>query len=360
MENKWQFSNEYMENLVNKGAVLLTNPHLSDYKKELIRNDMNTFKRYLMGDFENYQTMSEDGIPVGKLYKYALYKMKKQYETLGEGLIDFIINLDYERIFEVRDYYYQTELSIDSQVKLTLENYEKHSKLYWKYADKMLSQESIPQVQLVEELGCSSYCHYSHIARLPFLIIDPSEFPSITNHETQHGIEFALGIYSDNIFRELGPIYFEMLFTDLLCESQGFLLPGDYGERISDTYFALRYLSEYFEVIKVFATTDFKVSMDKFHFTFLEKMDVPPENIQPYLVEEIISNKIDNDMCYLFSHLKAIELRDNTKEFDGDSFYILEPHITSQVFDFETQGKSFKIYESYVNEMNEKTKKLTF
>ena len=62
-------------------------------------------------------------------------------------------------------------------------------------------------------------------------------------------------------------------------------------------------------------------------------------------------------MRYLFSFLKAIELRE--AKINNPQAELLEPYIKSKKFNFEIPQDSFRVYDRYIEEMNQKVKKKT-
>ena len=67
MENKWEFDKEYLEELIIKGNELLNSNMISRAKKKLIQEDIETFSRFLCGDFSLYRETDYNEIPLNIL-----------------------------------------------------------------------------------------------------------------------------------------------------------------------------------------------------------------------------------------------------------------------------------------------------
>lgn len=353
MVNKWEIDKAYLRKCIDDGYHMLNNPYLSKIDKLYVKDDIKLFERFLKGCFELQNSNSKTDISLKRLKELVLQKMKKEYEILGDNLINFIISLGNIGLFDCGFSINQTDLSMDTQAELTLLNYREHSQFLYSYVNRLLSSRKIAQIQMVENLNGSSYCHYSEIRKIPFLIIDPLEAPWIFNHEIEHGIEIALNWDLNSLFLELTPIYFELLFTDILYHEQGFVLHGDYQNRVENASFYFICLDEYFGVMQKFAETNFDVSLETFKSVFFDNVslcDNTSETLQRYLIKEILSGEIEKYMRYLFSYLKAIELYDQTIESQKDGYDILKPYLTPK-FNFEVSDASVSTYENYLNKM---------
>jgi len=354
---KWQFDKQFLERNINEGIILLNDNELDKLERIIIKNDLKTLKQYLTGDFESYNTSIKNFKSLEKLKKYVLIKAQNIYITLGKELIDWIIDLNNENPFyDIQDTK-KTKISISKQVELTLKNYENNSKYLLNYAKQILSSQPTSQIQIIKDLEVGSYCHYSDIAKIPLILIDTTESPNTLNHETQHAIEYFLPYKTHEFFNELGAIYFELLFLDLLFNEQGFLYNGDYGERLQEVSYEINTLAEYFELIKIFAKYNFNIETKHFINLFEKYMFVEENKLIGFLNEEIASESIEYNILYLLSSLKAIELRNKNSILKTDSINILKPHIKYPKFNFNIPDNYLKIYELYIEEMKQKTKK---
>lgn len=61
-------------------------------------------------------------------------------------------------------------------------------------------------------------------------------------------------------------------------------------------------------------------------------------------------------MTYLYSYLKALELREEALSSKQDVAYILEPHLKSKKLTFTPDKEKFKVYKRFQEEMYSKTK----
>lgn len=353
---KWQFDENYINNLLDRGFALLRDPEIPNDKKIRIRQDIKFFQEILKQNFEYFEKPEEYFPSLEDLKRYVINKMRKQYELFGRKLINGIIALDNESIFDISDSFEQTDLSMDEQEKLTMRNYEKNSKFLLNYARGLFSSKPTSQIQCVENLNSSSYCYPSEIDNLPFLIVNPTEMPSILNHEVQHGVEDILGFNHPRFLSEEGSIFFELLYLDILFEEQNYLLRGDI-HRLNETSIQINYLSGYFEVMKEFARKNFQVSKSEFLEMFGEYFNVMKGNLGKALNDEIVSGEIDKDIMYLLSHLKAIKLRHYSKLSHDDAFEVLKSHVKTPIFESDNLTSDFEIYEEYINEMLQKSRK---
>ena len=357
MTTNWTFDQNFITEVIKRGYTLLDDDKLPKSKRKSIQTDIATFTRFQNEDFDNKSGI----IPrppknIEKLKNYILKRMQKQYNELGEELILWTMDLYFEKIFEIRGRCAQTQLSIDEQSELTLENYSKNSKLFYKTAKSILSDEIIRQVQNDPLLNTSSYCYYDEITGLPYLIIDNTQAPWILNHETEHAVEEIKKISGTRYYSELGPILFELLFNDTLYKNQGFLNKGDYSDRMVDTEETLTRLVRYFDVMLTFKHKNFQVPTDLFLREFSDVCDLDTEEgLRDFLREEIAPADIVDDMAYMYSYLKAIELRERHNP-NEDYSYAITPFVKAKKLNFTPSEKSFEIYRNFTKEMQEKTK----
>lgn len=355
MTTNWQFDKAFLEAAIAKGERMLKDERLSRTKKQCIRYDIATFKRFLTGEFEyNDTTTFRTPKDIEKLKEYVLRKMQKQYKLLGENLINWIISLSDEEIFKMQEFSPTTNLSIDEQADLTIKTYEEHSKLFLPTVKKIIKDDTIKQIQCVEGLD-TSYCHHDDITGLPYIIIDPHQASWTLCHETEHAIEGFLGLPRHNLNLELGSQLFEMLHTEELYKQQGFVTYGDFQDRVDDTNYFLTSLSEYFKTMKAFAELNFNVPTDLFLETIISNHTLIPDEVIPFIKEEYATDEQIDNMNYLFSYLSAIDAREKTLNTHEDASTMLEPYFTRR-FVFKYPQDGFKPYKRYVEEMHQKVK----
>lgn len=158
-------------------------------------------------------------------------------------------------------------------------------------------------------------------------------------------------------YGELGSIYYEMLFNDELYKSRGYLTGPDVLSRIDEVGYLLETLYTYFKVMLLFASKNFDVSLKEFSQAFIEIDGVIPDLLEEYLREEIASDEILDNMNYLFSFLKAIELREKRIITNSSQFNILDHYLKLKYFYFRIPSDGFSVYDRYMEEMYQKVRK---
>ena len=138
---------------------------------------------------------------------------------------------------------------------------------------------------------------------------------------------------------------------------KGHLENGDFDFRIDETATLLECVNDYFKVLISFAEKGFDVSTNEFITTFQSFKEMGLDSLEEYLREEIASGEILDDMNYVFSFLKAIELREKRMNSNNSQSELLEHHIKRKSFHFMIPQNGYKPYERYVEEMNQKVKK---
>lgn len=358
MDNIYQFDREYMIKAIWYIQSLLNKPNISNKVKRELRSNLNTLKNLYERNYEFYNDIHFK-VPsdLEKLKRISLNKMRLVYKTLGDNLINWLLDLEEREIFNIDEESIEikTSLTLREQAELTIENYDNHSKKYLDIARPIILGEGINVIEEVNNKEDSSEVFYIDFLKKSFIVIDPDQAPVILNHEIQHCVEDDLKYITHNMYEELGPHYIETLFLDILYNRQGYLLSGDYGSRIYDAKYFLDVLYGYLSCIIVFARNNFNVSLDTFLDTIMNIYGVNLEDAIKIIKTELITTEQLEDMNYLFSYLKAIELREKTfiTKRTGDS--ILEPYINSNRFKFYPP-EDFSIYERYIEEMKSKTK----
>ena len=107
-----------------------------------------------------------------------------------------------------------------------------------------------------------------------------------------------------------------------------------------------------------FSQTNFQVPTD----IFLEEFSnlcysSDEEGVIDFIREEVDPSEIVDEMAYLYSYLRAIELREQIQDKKQDCIELLEPHLTSKKFTFTPTEETFATYKRFTKEMKEKTKK---
>lgn len=359
-KKNWTFDNLFLIDTIATGKEKLKSNKLSRRKRQSIRIDIETFERYIANNYElqpspSYKlTIPKD---INKLKDYILIRMKKQYEIIGPDLIKWIIKLSEENIFKESSYLICTkeQLSIDEKAELTIKNYEKNSNMFLEYAKKIILDESIKQIQEVKD--CGSYCHHDSITGQSYIIVDSTEEACIFNHEVQHAIEVLLKYRTNMLYHELGPIYHEMLFNEELYWIKGELDNAEFEFRIDEANYLLEELSEYFKILLILEKNNFDTTTDDFLKLFTKIKKLNPILVEEYLKKEIAANEMVENMNYLFSFLKAIELREKKLNSNDNQSEIINSYIKRKSFYFPIPKDNFKPYERYVKEMHQKVRK---
>lgn len=357
LEDKWYFDKSFLAEAIKQGKEKLNREKLSRRKCQELRADIETFERYIKGNFKLEPASTYKlSFPKNrdKFKDYILTRMIKQYKVIGEETIRWVIRLYEERIFEsVIGSSGGTELSLQERAELTIKNYEKNSPRFLMPAKSIILDDTVKQIQAVEFY--SSCCHHDSITGLSYLIINSSDEPCIFNHEVEHAIEVAFKFPTNPLYYELGPIYYEMLFNEELYKSRGRLESSDFDFRLDEMKYLLNVISSYFEIMLLFKKKNFNISTDEFIKTICQIKSIKPSFIEGYLKEEIANDNVIIDIRYLLSFLKAVELRE--VKINNPQAELLEPYIKSKKFNFEIPQDGFKVYDRYIEEMNQKVKK---
>ena len=109
--------------------------------------------------------------------------------------------------------------------------------------------------------------------------------------------------------------------------------------------------------MKIFAKSSFNITTDQFKQTFMDITGLGEDKIVSYIREEAIPSDKEEDINYLLSYLKAIELRETTIEEKVDCTDTLTSYLNSKVLKFTPTDDKFNIYRRYISEMKKKTKK---
>lgn len=356
-KDKWSFDKNYLRTVIIEGKRKLESNALSREECKSIKFDIETFERFIMDDYESLD-YGKKRIPknIDRLKDYILRRMARQYKILGEGLINWILDLAEAEIFvdDFSEDMKSTELSLEEISELTIKNYERNSDKFLPYVKRILLDDSIKQIQLVNSVG--SRCHHDDITGETYILYDVTEPTCVLNHEVQHAIERLLKYPTNILYCELGSIVYELLFNDELYKLKGDLQEGDFAYRITDTDDYFDSLYGYFQILLLFARKNFDVTTKEFLDAFLTIEEINPDLLEDYLREEIASDEKAEDMNYLFSFLKAIEIREKML-LKPQKEELLESYIKRRTFYFPKPTDDFRLYERYVCEMKQRVRK---
>lgn len=131
---------------------------------------------------------------------------------------------------------------------------------------------------------------------------------------------------------------------------------GDFHERIEDACFQLESVTEYLKVLKKIYLCGFTLTTTEFKEIMIQTLEMSPKLLYQYLIDEVINDGFDNTITYLLSYLKAIELYNDSKKHNSDSFEILKPYLSTNQFTFNIPKNASQLYNSYIDEMKQKVK----
>lgn len=355
--NKWEFDKKYLQDIINRAEILMKKKKLPKNKKIEITDDIEMLLSFLEDDYKIYddtEPLEETGLTFKQLKEKSLRKMETDYKQLGKKFVNWIIALFEEDIFYPCDEFEQTSLSIDEQAEFTIKNYERNSRALRKMAKNFIYKKPTT-IQCVD--SPDSYCNFCGITQEPFLVINPNESCFIFNHELAHGLEYLIGFNRTPYYTELGAIFSELLFLDTFSYKNGSLKTGDFELRINEAYESLEDIVDYFMILKALSKKDFKVTDEEFKDILINEGNVRDDKINEYLYYDVIvSDGILNAMNYLFSFLKAIELRKKVIESKSDALDVVAEYLIPK-FRFNPQTENFDMYANYIEEMHKRVRK---
>ena len=356
---KWSFDKEYLRMVIEEGRKMLENKDLSRRARQSIKVDIETFSRFVDNDFELKDYSSYDfSTPnnIDKLRDCILFRMKKQYDILGEDLIKFVIDLSDSGIFyESRGISEITKLSMEEQVELIIKNYERNIPKFVNPAKEIMIDDKIRQIQVID--SDDSYCHYDYITKKSYILVNMMDAPCIFNHEVEHAIEEYYNYHTNTLYDELGAILNEMLFNEEVYKMNGYLYEGDYDFRLDEANYLLKSVHNYFKIMLLFAGKNFNISTDELIDTFVKYEDTSKMLVLEYLREDIATNWMLGNIGYLVSFLKALELRELFINNSKDSFYILEHYLKNKKFAFRKPKDGFMLYSGYIDSVKSRVRR---
>ena len=214
---KWKFNEQLLQETICIGKYYLEHNDLTSQEKAEIKSDISRFKRFINGDFETTSTYRHLSLPMIK--KSVLASMKKYRRLFNREFREWLINLQQANIFRYGQYIPRFKLSIDTMADETLTLYGNQAPHFFLQAEALLSEK----ISLIHytKTDSSSFCFYSNLLDLPMIIINSKDDASVLTHEIQHGIEYLKDIPTHIFYHELGPIYFELIFSDQTFKSYG-------------------------------------------------------------------------------------------------------------------------------------------
>lgn len=350
---KWQFDESTIKDAINAGNRFLLDKSISKKQRREITSDIKRFQRFLNGDFELVEQKKYLKMP--QLKYNILRSMRKHSKFLNQESISWLIGLEQSNIFDVDDEIPAYSIPIEESINHTLENYKRKAPVFYNYAYELLKNKKI---NLIHEtpLNGSSYCFYSDILQLPFIVINSSTEASTLNHEIQHAIEYLLGITTSSFYSEFGPIYFETLLNEQLYNYYGKDILSSSLNRIYDANRFLEIVKCYLYALSVFSYYDFIVDDDLFYTTFYDITNLQGEELIKFLNDEIVESEISDTLSYLFSFLKAIEISSLEKKDNLEASYKFNLVLYNKKFKFDKPKDGFQVYKDFVTEVKEKAR----
>ena len=348
--SKWHFNKSLIEEAINTGQSFLLSPNLSKQDRLEITSDIKRFKLFLDGNFDNYIRRRRQNMPY--LKNNIISGMKNLEKILSPRLRRWLIDLAQDQIFTIDSETPIFTMSLDEAAKTTLKNYKMNASAMYNFAKTILE----PKQGIIQEavLNTSSYCFYSDILQLPFIVVDPLDDAGCLNHELEHGIEYLMGTRPHFFYSEFGPIFFELLFCDESYKKYGKSSLAMHITRIKETEDYLNVLAVYFCAMKIFSLRNYDVSEQFFLETFEYFSNVENDNLIDFLNDEFVNSQIIESITYVLSFLKAIQVRELANNGGNQSGASFNDIVFSKKFKFKIPDSNYQLYEKYIEEIKQK------
>lgn len=350
---KWQFNKKVLQDAIDCGNHFLLTNKLSNQQRRSIRSDIVRFQNFLSGDFEDYQR--KVFFNPSTLKRNILNGMKRHHRIFKGDLMSWFIELNQAKIFKYHRRMKVFKLPIEEMAEQTLKVYRTNAPLFYNCAKEFIYCSELNLIQEAE-ISSSSYCFYSDILKLPFIVINKNDDSYVLNHEIQHAIEYMLDIAIPEFYHEFGPIYFESLFIDSAYEKHGKKVLSGFVRRIQDMEDYLDILSVYLYSMSVFSHYDFDVSDEFFYEIWQEATGLSFDYLTQFLNHEIVNREITSSLSYLLSFLKAIEIRDVIITGNPDGRRKFNDLLFTKKFSFTPPSDGFEPYARFVNEVKQKVR----
>lgn len=329
-------------------------------------------KNELYSSFKDKNTSTRDKVEIIKLIRYSngykddlinnklpsisnitmaknmfLDRMKQDYYTIGEEIINFIIELRRDNIFKdtIEEPLYRNNMNLITD--LTLEMYSSYSNKLYKIAKSIINNKSI---LVVENIYNPSYMTYLYSLKKCFCVIDKLDSPYVMCHEIEHSIELNLNFLTQILYAELGPITFETLFTDQLVEKKYPEAKLLYINRIRDDKNYLNNLYKYFNALLYVKKKNFNLSNIKFIEIISNIMEIDSKDVIAFVKDEIAHKNLMEQSIYLISHIKSLEIRNMILDNKDLGLKELLKSLTCLKINFDCNEKSIDCIKSFVKE----------
>lgn len=357
MDN-WHFDEKFIKNTIDKGKTVLKNPITPLKKRRTINNEIYIFNEFLNGNFDKLETRETDFTfnSVEQLKRVILKNMEKQYKTLGREMIILLLTLNEDLEFSKYNVLQSgPDLTIEEQVEETLEMYQHYSEKFYNNAKRIILNRT-PQIHVNYDLDFNSWGFYSSILKMPLLVIDPSESSSILTRELQKMIECSMRVNRHGLSKQLGSIYFEMLFNDQIFWKYGFF-SNDYYDKLYEFKLSLQQICPYLELVLLFSNNKFKMETELFLEFFSDLMPAKYTDTIKHINNEIISSKMEDRIMYCVSFLKAIEFRQKTQQNKENGIEEFINCLSMKKERYSVPESGIALCESFSEEVYQKSKK---
>ena len=195
--NKWSFDEKHLQKAIKRGNLLLTKSSISDSTKNMIKDEISVFERWLRGNYsypfqsngDSKSTKTTDSLNFSDLKKSIMQKAKICGSSFGNGYISLIEKINNSDLFNIPKCSDEF-ISADECADVTMKTYESHSKtcLYEAAKDIVLAEK--PHIHLLDNDNILSYSYASnHVLNEGFIVLNPNEGNGILNYYVQEGIE---------------------------------------------------------------------------------------------------------------------------------------------------------------------------
>lgn len=309
MENKiYRFDELFLLEQIKKSKERLKNDNLSQEEKNDIKAMIIKFSKYLIQGNSKTKKCLRKKETKEEMCKNLEEKLNSDLTRLS---IDFWCKIKYLcnnlNCSQFEEIVYNNIPVNDTQMlNLILDFYKNLDISYYKKALQII-QSPISLINFDDNSNLDDECFECYYLNAPFLNIKTAGDEKYCTfvHELQHGIEFLLDEQNYfSLYRELSPIFFEIIFTDILYNI--YQCEGMYSVRINNNVFIMESLKEYIDMLLLFKAQGRKVNKNNIEILF-------GTNGKKRLEEKYkIIMKVDFvEYCrYFISLLKSIELRE--------------------------------------------------
>lgn len=356
--SKWQFDEQFLIKTV-KDAKRLLKTDLKEQDRIAIEETMEHFLNYLNvktePEIRTLKNVNNLTMTKNKFMREAI----NNYNILGQDMIDIIIylanNISCFSLNHPHKYKkYRTNMSPEEIVDKTLELYGIYFEKFYGTA-KSIIEYPLNLINFTKSGYLDSQCFESDMFKLPFINIkNYNSNPELFAHELQHGIEYMDNYKTELYNKEIGPILMETLFIDTLVKNKERNAATLYYNRIYEIESIFTELLSYYSCVKEFRKYNFEVSNSKFINTLYYHNLI-------YAKNNIILNNLDidieDDLKYLLSFFKALEIRNKVYQDKKYAFILLKKYLNYKNHTYYCEKQMLNDYEEYHEEVISKVKK---